>query len=265
MFRWLFRTLGWLLSLLVRLAFVVAVVVFAASIAFGGLPVDGGVGDLLGDLGVPADVGDIGALGAADNDSASGVGGIGSIVDDEADGSGGTAGAGTNASTVSASETSELNGTELEYLVHRNVNEERAERGKSNLSFDTDLRPVARYHSTDMANRSYFSHVGPDGETLADRYQRFDYQCRVKTGTLRYATGGENILYTYYDAPVSMDNRTVQYDSQEELARGIVNGWMNSTSHRKNLLKPYWENEAIGVHIEQIDGRTRVYATQNFC
>jgi uncharacterized protein YkwD len=263
MFRWLFRTLGWLLSLIVRLAFVVAVVVFAASIVLGGFPAGGGVNDLLGDLGVPADVGDIDALDAIDNDSAGGVGGIGSIVDGEAGGQSGAESA--NVSTVPASNTSELNGTKLEYLVHRYVNEERTEHGRSNLSFDTDLRPVARYHSTDMADRNYFSHVGPDGETLADRYRRFDYQCRVKTGTFRYATGGENILYTYYDAPVSMNNRTVQYDSQKELARGIVNGWMNSTSHRKNLLKPYWENEAIGIHIEQIDGRTRVYATQNFC
>jgi uncharacterized protein YkwD len=255
MFRSLLRGVGWLLSVLVRVAFVLAVVGFAASFALGGLPADTGMGEALGDLGVPSDVGNIDALGDAGGGGIDGISDVGIQNDTDA----------SDAPTVPASSTAELNGTRVEYLVHRYVNAERTERGKSNLTFDTDLRAVARYHSADMANRSYFSHVGPDGETLADRYRRFDYRCRVKTGTFQYATGGENILYTYYDAPVAMGNRTVEYDSPEELARGIVNGWMNSTSHRKNLLKPYWENEAIGVHIEQVDGRTRVYATQNFC
>jgi uncharacterized protein YkwD len=250
MLRSLGRALAWVVSVLLRVAFVLAVVGFAASFALGGLPADTGVDEALGDLGLPTDIGDIEAFGDGGD-----IGDVG--VRNDADAS--------DAPSVPASSTAELNGTRVEYLVHRYVNAERAERGKSNLTFDTDLRAVARYHSADMANRSYFSHVGPDGETLADRYRRFDYQCRVKTGTFRYATGGENILYTYYDAPVAMGNRTVEYDSQKELARGIVNGWMNSTSHRQNLLKSYWEREAIGIHIEQTDGRTRVYATQNFC
>jgi uncharacterized protein YkwD len=250
MFRLLLQAVGWLVSVILRVAFVLAVVGFAAGFALGGLPADTGMGEALGDLGLPADIGDIEALGD--------VGSIGevSLQNDSDTG---------DAPNVSASSTAELNGTRLEYLVHRYINAERAERGKSNLTFDTDLRAVARYHSADMAERNYFSHVGPDGETLADRYRRFDYRCRVKTGTFQYATGGENILYTYYDAPVAMGNHTVEYDSPKELARGIVNGWMNSTSHRKNLLKPYWEREGIGIHIERTNGRTRVYATQNFC
>jgi uncharacterized protein YkwD len=255
MLRSLGRALAWVVSVLLRVAFVLAVVGFAASFALGGLPADTGVSDALGDLGVPADIGNIDALGDAGGGSVGDIRDVGVRNDTDA----------SAPPAVSASSTAELNGTELEYLVHRYVNAERAEHGESNLTFDTDLRAVARYHSADMANRSYFSHVGPDGETLSDRYRRFDYQCRVNTGTLQYATGGENILYTYYDAPVAMGNRTVEYDSQKELARGIVNGWMNSTSHRQNLLKSYWQREAIGIHIEQTDGRTRVYATQNFC
>ena len=248
MFRSLFRALGWMVSVVLRVAFVVVVVGLAAGFALGGggLPADTeelsemvGSIDSLGDIDPLDEIGGIGAANGSDTAS--------------------------DAPSLPSSDTAELNGTELEYLVHREVNEERAERGRSNLSFDTELRSVARYHSADMANRSYFSHVSPNGETLTDRYQRFDYQCRVPTGTFRYATGGENILYTYYDAPVAMDNATVRYDSPEELADGIVNGWMNSTSHRENLLEPHWNREAIGVHIEETDGRTRVYATQNFC
>jgi uncharacterized protein YkwD len=248
MLRSLGRALAWVLSVVLRVAFVVVVVGLVAGFALGGIGLPGDTTELSEAVGAVDSLGDIGALG--------GVGSVGAANDSRA---------ANDAPSVPSSNTAELNGTRLEYLIHREVNEERAEHGRSNLSFDTELRAVARYHSADMARRNYFSHVGPDGETLADRYQRFGYQCRVKTGLFRYVTGGENILYTYYEAPVSMGNDTVRYESPEELARGIVNAWMNSTSHRKNLLKSYWEREAIGVYIEQTNGRTRVYATQNFC
>lgn len=255
MFRWLVGAVGWVVSTVLRLAFVVCVVALAAGFAFGGLPSQ------------PSDLGGMveNATGLdpfEDVDELADVGTVG--VSDVAGDTGSVADPGTNAS-VPSSNAGELNGTRLEYLVHEGINERRADRGLSNLSFDTGLRSIARYHSADMANRSYFAHVGPDGETVADRYEKFGYQCRVPMDGLRYATGGENILYTYYDAPVRMENRTVEYDTQEELARGIVNGWMNSTDHRENLLKPYWENEGIGVYIQEVDGQTRVFASQEFC
>jgi uncharacterized protein YkwD len=243
MLRSLSRALTRLLSILIRLAFVLAVCGFAAVFALGG--------------GLPADITELGAaVGGVDD-----IGALGDVGIGAAEGSG----MASQPSSVPSSSTAELNGTRLEYLIHQEVNEERVEHGRSKLEFDTELRTVARYHSADMARNNYFAHVSPDGETLGERYQKFGYQCRVKTGLLQYVTGGGNILYTYYETPVMMGNTTVYYDTPKELARGIVNGWMNSTSHRKNLLKPYWEREAIGVYIEQTNGRMRVYATQNFC
>lgn len=254
MLRSLARLLAWVVSVAFRLAFVVAVVGLAAGFAFGGADLPTSIDELSEDVREVADaagdgIDDLGRLG--------GVGGVSGV--DEADAG--------NASVpqVPRSDPSELNGTRIEYLVHEEINEERVERNRSKLAFDTELRPVARYHSADMAERNYFAHVGPEGETLGDRYAMFNYRCRVPTGGFQYATGGENILYTYYDAPVRMDDRSVRYDTPEELAQGIVNGWMNSTSHRENLLKSYWRQEAIGVYVERHDGRTRVYATQNFC
>jgi len=249
MLRWLVGAVGWVISVVLRLAFVLAVVGLVAGFALGDLPSDipwmNETIDTAGDL-VPFD----------------GAGDDGGVVDVR-DRSG--AESATDRTPVPSSNSAELDGTRLEYLVHRGINERRAAHGESNLSFDTELRSIARYHSTDMARQDYFGHVSPDGETLSDRYHKFGYQCRVPMGGFRYATGGGNVLYTYYDAPVKMGNHTVRYDTPRELARGIVNVWMNSTEHRKNLLKPYWENEGIGIYIEQVGGRTRVYATQNFC
>lgn len=153
----------------------------------------------------------------------------------------------------------------VERHVHEYVNEERTERDLEPLEFDPELREIARYYSGRMAEEAFFAHTAPDGETLSDRYEAFGYECRVTTGDGRYATGGENLAYTYYDVPVRTDDGIERYDSERELARGIVDGWMNSEGHRENLLAPYWEHEGIGVYAIEEDGQIRVYATQHFC
>jgi uncharacterized protein YkwD len=161
---------------------------------------------------------------------------------------------------------SEFNRENVEYLIHEHINEVRAERDLSRLSFDTGLREIARYHSEDMASSGYFAHTSPDGESMGDRYQKFGYQCQVSSGGNQYTTGGENLAKTYYQARISLQNgSTVYYDSPGELAQGVVQQWMNSEGHRENILKPYWENEGIGVTITEEDGATAVYVTQNFC
>jgi uncharacterized protein YkwD len=152
-----------------------------------------------------------------------------------------------------------------ERYVHQYINEERTERGLEPLDFDTELREVARYYSARMAKEDFFAHTAPDGESLGDRYDRFDYECQVEMGNGRIATGGENLAYTYYESPVRTESGVEVYGSERELAQGIVNGWMNSTGHRENLLRPYWENEGIGVYAIEENGGLRVYATEHFC
>ena len=152
-----------------------------------------------------------------------------------------------------------------ERYIHEFINAERTERGLEPLASDAELREVARYYSARMAREDFFAHTAPDGGTLSDRYDRFDYDCRVPVENGRVATGGENLAYTFYRTPVRADGGVELYDSERELARGIVDGWMNSTGHRKNLLRPYWAHEGIGVYAIEEGGRLRVYATQHFC
>ena len=157
---------------------------------------------------------------------------------------------------------SELDRARVEKLVHKYINERRTDHGLGTLSFDTDLREIARYHSKDMAENDYFSHTSPDGESRADRYKKFGYDCRAYITDTRYYTGGENIAYTYYDTDVRTDNGTVHHSNGDELAAGIVRQWMNSQGHRENILTEAWNNEGIGVYITS---EGKVYATQNFC
>lgn len=154
------------------------------------------------------------------------------------------------------------NETRLEHLIHREINRQRTNRALSNLSYDRDLAEIAAYHSRDMANNSYFAHTAPDGETMPKRYARFGYDCRADMGDGRYATGGENIAKTYYHEQLTNGR---YYSTLEELAKGIVEQWMNSPPHRENILRPYWNAEGIGVDVVETENGTAVYATQNFC
>ncbi|WP_435358283.1 CAP domain-containing protein [Haloarchaeobius sp. DFWS5] len=162
----------------------------------------------------------------------------------------------TVAGTPTTAPESGIDVARLERLIHEDVNDVRESRDLSMLERDSELAAVGRYHSRDMAHNQYVAHTAPDGETMGDRYDRFDYDCRVPTGDGRYAGGGENIYYAYYSG---------QGFTEEELAQKAVDGWMNSTDHRENLLRDYWEHEGIGVVVENRDGVTYVYVTQNFC
>ncbi|WP_435159408.1 CAP domain-containing protein [Haladaptatus sp. DFWS20] len=168
----------------------------------------------------------------------------------------------TTQPTTTPSEPNGFDRSEVERYIHQFVNEERTSRGLDAISFDTELRDIARSHSEDMATRGYFSHTSPEGENFADRYDQAGYTCRAPTSDGSYLTGGENIAQTWYDTPINNGDGTVRYTTERELARGIVDQWMNSQGHRENILTDAWQNEGVGIYVTE-DGK--VYATQNFC
>lgn len=128
----------------------------------------------------------------------------------------------------------------VEQAIHQEVNSVREERSLDPLAYSDSLGAVADYHSEDMADRDYFSHTSPDGETMTDRLDRFGLECRA---------AGENILYT-----------SATDGSPEEVASRSVDQWMDSPGHRENILGD-WTEEGIGAAITA-DGV--LYLTQNF-
>jgi len=170
---------------------------------------------------------------------------------------------GTAATTTDSNGTLDaqtVNTTELEQKIHEEVNEERTKRGLRPLDFDTELRTIARYHSEDMVEQDYLAHTAPDGETVTDRYERFEYDCDGKFKS------GENIVLTLADGNVNTEHGTVDYNSNEtRIAEGVVRGWINSEAHRENLFHSAWSKEGIGVNLKQTDNGVEVYITQNFC
>ncbi len=78
-----------------------------------------------------------------------------------------------------------------------------------------------------MANKNYFSHTSPSGETAFSLMDAAGYT---------YAIAGENIARNNYPN-----------DQTEEVA---MTGFMNSAPHRENILEPRFTRVGIGVAID---------------
>lgn len=110
----------------------------------------------------------------------------------------------------------------FELEVARLVNIERAKEGLSPLSFSDELSKVARAKSQDMAAKNYFNHVSP---TYGDPF------AMMKSFGISYRTAGENIAKGYYSA------------------ESVVNGWMNSSGHRANILNGSFNKIGVGYAV----------------
>lgn len=120
------------------------------------------------------------------------------------------------------------------------VNQERASAGCAPLSANDKLVTAARGHSDDMAQNDFFSHTGSDGSSAGDRISREGYS---------WSRWGENIA-AGYTSPAS-----------------VMNGWMNSSGHRANILNCAYTEIGIGyIYLANDTGSTnyRHYWTQDF-
>ena len=152
---------------------------------------------------------------------------------------------------------SKLHIPKIEELVHQYVNQERTKRGLPKLSYNRKLACVARTHSQDMAERSFFAHETPEGKTPSIRGEKRGFFQGV----------GENIA-TRSSCDyrkrflVFLGSADIYWLNNDELALWAVKAWMNSRGHRRNILTPDYQTEGIGVVVSQ--AKNSVYFTQNF-
>lgn len=151
----------------------------------------------------------------------------------------------------------------LEKKIHDLINAERKKKGLAALGWQESLNRIARRYSQDMSKRNFFAHNDPEGNSFLDRYKEEGFACRLRIGNTTYL-GGENIAQDNLYKSVLYRNGVAYYDwnTEDEIAASIVNGWMNSKGHRENILTPYFKRHGIGLSISD-DGK--VYVTQNFC
>ncbi|HFL3522170.1 TPA: CAP domain-containing protein [Clostridioides difficile] len=114
------------------------------------------------------------------------------------------------------------------------VNIERVKAGLNPLTLDSSISNVATKKSQDMIDNNYFSHNSPTYGSPFDMLKKFG---------ISYKTAGENI---------AMGQKT---------PKEVVNAWMNSEGHRKNIMNPNFSK--IGVGVAQKSGGS-IYWTQIF-
>jgi len=104
------------------------------------------------------------------------------------------------------------------------INEIRVSRGLHGLSGDSAASSAAKEHADELARRHTLSHWGLDGSRVAERY-------RSAGGT--GLSAGENL-------------------GAGDSIHIIIDAWMNSPSHRDNLLNKDWN--ALGIGSSQLEG-----------
>ena len=107
------------------------------------------------------------------------------------------------------------------------VNLERTQRGLKRLRENDRLARAAASHSQDMIRRDYFSHVAPSGSTMVDRIRGTGYL----SGGRRY-TMGENLAWGTGTLATPLR---------------ILESWMKSPAHKRNILQPRFEELGVGV------------------
>lgn len=99
------------------------------------------------------------------------------------------------------------------------TNTQRAANGQSALSLNSKLNSAAQAKANDMVARNYWSHNTPDGQEPWIFIDATGYS---------YTKAGENLAYGFLDS-----------DS-------TVNGWMNSPSHKANMLDSSFTDVGFG-------------------
>jgi uncharacterized protein YkwD len=153
---------------------------------------------------------------------------------------------------------------QIERILHELVNQIRAENGLSRLDWSDDLADLARQHSEEMARLGYFDHSDKAGADPTER--------AIQAGVASFKLSdqyvmqgiGENLFLTHMFADYTVEQDKVlevNWKTIDEIAEQAVDGWLNSPTHRANLLSNVYDEVAIGAALGE---NQTVFITQNF-
>ncbi len=111
------------------------------------------------------------------------------------------------------------------------VNEIRTQRGLRKLTLDEQLSEVARKKSEDMKQNHYFDHQSPTYGSPFDMMRKFG---------ISYRSAAENIA------------------KGQTTPQAVVNAWMSSSGHRKNILGESYTHIGVG-HVKSGNYWTQMF------
>lgn len=121
--------------------------------------------------------------------------------------------------------------------VIRLTNVQRAANGLSGVTENSVLDSAALAKGNDMLAKGYWAHFAPDGTSPWSFFLSFGY---------KYKYAGENLARDFSNA------------------NDAVNAWMNSPSHRENVLNPNYKDIGIGVVEGKLSGVDTTIIVQFF-
>jgi hypothetical protein len=121
--------------------------------------------------------------------------------------------------------------------VIRLTNVQREANGLVPLTENTTLDSAALAKGNDMIAKGYWAHFAPDGTSPWSFFINFGY---------KYQYAGENLARDFSDAG------------------SAVNAWMNSPSHKENILNPHYKEVGIGVVEGSLAGADTTIIVQFF-
>jgi len=116
-------------------------------------------------------------------------------------------------------------------------NEDREQNGLASLEPDPLLARAAQMKATDMAAKGYFAHIDPDGNAPWYWLDKVGYE---------YGYAGENLAVNFTDS------------------EDVEEAWMNSPTHRANIVKPQYSRVGFGIAQGIYQGEETTYVVQFF-
>lgn len=117
------------------------------------------------------------------------------------------------------------------------ANDDREDEGFPALSISPVLEEAAQLKANDMAEKGYFAHTSPEG--LAPWYW-------LDEAGYRYFAAGENLAVNFSDS------------------KNVEEAWMDSPSHRANILSNNFTEIGIATARGEYKGRETVFVVQMF-
>lgn len=117
------------------------------------------------------------------------------------------------------------------------TNTERSANDVGQLTNDALLDQAAQAKADDMAAQGYFAHTGPDGKTPWQWISASGYQ---------YQYAGENLAVRFINST------------------DVINAWMESPTHRANIVKAVYTQIGVGVAEGMYQGQPATYVVQYF-
>lgn len=117
------------------------------------------------------------------------------------------------------------------------TNQARASAGADPVTLQENLNQAARLKAQDMLKQQYFDHYGPNGETPWQWFHAAGY---------RYTYAGENLASNFTDA------------------ESLHQAWMNSPTHRENIVNSNYRDMGLAVATGELNGHRTTIVVQMF-